>query len=172
MDAYLLDTSIASIAWDGGNKHHSEIRQRIKAFGEDSVSVCVVSLGEVEYGLQVSPGIDASRHTAVRSAMYQYKIWDIDRHTTSIYAVVRGELFKRYAPRDKRGRLTKKRPEELRDRTTSQDLGIQENDLWIVSVAVQYDLQLVTQDERMQRILEIVLDTHGYDRAILWSFPS
>jgi tRNA(fMet)-specific endonuclease VapC len=149
-DAYLLDTSIASIAWDGGSRYHTLVRRRLAAFGENSISVCVISLAEVEYGLHVSPGIDRERHDAVRRAMLQYRVWDIDRYTAEVYAPLRGELFKRYAPRDKRGRLTQKWPEELRDETSAKELGIQENDLWIVSIAVQYDLFFITQDKNRQ----------------------
>ncbi len=166
-DAYLLDTSIASIAWDGNHRHHKEVRQRLAALGEDSISVCSISLGEVEYGLQVSPGVDTARHAVVRQAMLQYKIWDVDRHTAEYYSNIRGGLFQQYAPRDRRGRLTKKRPEDLVDRTTGRELGIQENDLWIVSVAVQYDLRFITKDN-MQRILDVARDVYAYDRAEVW----
>ena len=72
-DAYLLDTSIASIAWDGGNKHPNFIRQQLASLDEDSISICAISLVEVEYGLLVSPAASPDRHTAVRSAMSQYK---------------------------------------------------------------------------------------------------
>src|SRR5438128_113472 len=131
-EAYLLDTSIASIAWDGRNRDHTEVRGRLRHLGDESISVCAVSVAEVEYGLCVSPNIDAERQAAVRTAMKQYKIWHIDAHTADYYGPIRGELFKRYSPRDRRGVLTKKRPEELRERTSAVELGIQENDLWIV----------------------------------------
>src|SRR5712692_1024924 len=132
MDAYLLDTSVASIAFDAGNRSNAEVRTRVAALGDDSISICAVSLGEVEYGLQVSPGIDPERHRTVRSNLLQYQILDIDRHTGKLYGELRGELFRRYGTRDARGRLKEKRPEDLLDRTTSRELGIQENDLWIV----------------------------------------
>jgi tRNA(fMet)-specific endonuclease VapC len=171
-DAYLLDTSIASIAWDGGNKNHGFIRQRLASLGEGAfISICSISLAEVEYGLLVSPAADPERHAVVRNAMSQYKIWDIDRHTSTVYAQLRAELFKQYSPKDKRGRLTKKQPEELRDETTGFELGIQENDLWIVSVAVQYDLRFITQDE-MRRIREVTRTVYSYDLIELWTLPS
>lgn len=143
-DAYLLDTSIASIAWDGDNALHSEVRQRLSHLDETSISICSISLAEVEYGLHVSPAADPSRHVKVRQAMQQYNIIDVNRHTSEIYGPLRGELFRRYGTKDKRGRLKQKRPEELMDRTTAKELGIQENDLWIVSVAVQYNLKFIT----------------------------
>ena len=107
-DAYLLDTNIASIVWDGENPNHHVICQRVADLGEDSISVCSISIGEVEYGLQVSPAIDMERHQAARQAMMQYQIWEIDRHTGTYYGQIRGGLFKRYAPRNARGRLTTK----------------------------------------------------------------
>src|SRR5258706_7042523 len=171
-DAYLLDTSIATIAWDGGHLSHKLVRGRLAALDDDFISVCAISIGEKEYGLQVSPGIDVARSEAVRSAMLQYQVWPIDHHTSTYYGQLRGELFKRYASRDKHNRLKEKRPEALIDKTTARDLGIQENDLWIVSVAVQYDLQLITADKRIERILEIARDVFGYDRANVWDISA
>ena len=167
-DAYLLDTSIASIAFDVGNPSHAEVHRRLSTIGDNSISICSVSLGEVEYGLQVSPGIDPERHRIVRSNLLQYQILDMDRHTGRLYGELRGELFRRYGTRDARGRLKEKRPEDLLDRTTSRELGIQENDLWIVSVAVQYNLRFITRD-KMDRILAAAKDVHAYDRAWIWS---
>jgi len=167
-DAYLLDTSIASIAWDGGHPSHHKVRSRLAALGDVSISVCAITIAEVLYGLCVSPNIDRQRHDAVRQALQQYHVWDIARHTAEVYACIRGRLFELYAPRNKKGRLTAKQPEDLRDRTTAKELGIQENDLWIVSVAVQYDLCFLTSDRKMQRILDVAKEVHGYDRALIW----
>ena len=167
-DAYLLDTSVASIAWDGGNKDHSLIREKLSALGESSVAVCAVSIGEVMYGLNITDGANPSRHQAVRNAMGEYFVWPVDKNTSQYYSGLRGELFKLYAPRDKRGRIRSKRPEELRDTTSARELGIQENDLWIVSVAVQHDLRLITRDDRLMRILEIARAKYGYDRYEIW----
>jgi tRNA(fMet)-specific endonuclease VapC len=88
----------------------------------------------------------------------------IDRHTGKLYGELRGELFRRYGTRDSRGRPKEKRPQDLIDRTTSRELGIQENDLWIVSTAVQYNLRFVTGD-KMERILAAAKDVHSHDRA-------
>jgi len=103
--------------------------------------------------------------------MTQYKIWDIDRNTSTVYTQLRSELFRQYSTKDKKGRLTKKQPEELRDETTGLDLGIQENDLWIVSVAVQYDLRFITRD-KMNHIREVAKRVHAYDLIEIWTLPS
>lgn len=155
-DGYLLDTSVASRVWDGLNAHHAAARAKLEQLGDAPVFVSVVTMGEIEYGLNVSPAMDASRHSAVRNEMVGYRVLPIDHHTAAVYGEVRAELFTKYAPRNRRGRLTKKLPEDLVDSTTGKALGIQENDLWIVSVTVQYSLRLVTSDEAegMRRVLE------------------
>ena len=172
-DAYLLDTSVAAIAWDGGHPDHTIIRSRLAALSDDSISVCAISIGEKEYGLQVSRGVDLARQQAIRNALQQYNVWSIDHHTAAIYGELRGTLFKRYGTWKKRDRLKEKQPEQLIDRTTARELGIQENDLWIVSIAIQYDLRFITRDggEGMRRILEIAEEAFGYNRVELWKIP-
>lgn len=167
-DAYLLDTSVASIAWDGGNKDHALIRSRLATLGESTITVCAISVGEVAYGLDVTDGADPIRHQAVRDAMGTYFVWSVDKDTAQYYSVLRGELFRLYAPRDKRGRIKAKRPEELSDTTSARELGIQENDLWIVSIAIQYNLYLITRDNNLKRILEIAQTKYGYNRYEIW----
>ena len=46
---------------------------------------------------------------------------------------------------------------DLRDATTGKELGIEENDLWQVSVAATYDMLLITFD-RMRRIQDELSD--------------
>lgn len=167
-EGYLLDTSVASWIWDGGNPCHATARTRLASLGEAPVFVCAITVGEVEYGLGVSPAMDAQRHAAVRSAMAAYQVLAIDHHTGQNYGEVRARLFTQYAPRDSRGRIAKKAPEDFIEPTTGKALGIQENDLWIVSVAVQYDLRLVTSDhaEGMRRVLAAAKYAH---QAEFWS---
>jgi len=117
------------------------------------VYVSVVSIAEVEYGLRIAPSIDAQRQSTVRSAMTSFEVLHIDHHTAEEYAKIRANLFRTHSPRNSRGRLTQKHVEDLVDRTTGKELGIQENDLWIVSVAIQYNLIFVTND-RMHRVID------------------
>ena len=169
-DTYLLDTSVATIAWDGLHKEHSQIRSRLAAFGDDPIYVCAISIGEKEYGLHVYLHIDAARSQAVRAAWRQYQILSIDHHTAEVYGHLRGALFRLYATPTSRGRVKEKRPENLLDKTTGRELGIQENDLWIISVAVQYDLHLITRDDGggMRRVLGVAKDELGYGRVDVW----
>jgi tRNA(fMet)-specific endonuclease VapC len=78
----------------------------------------------------------------------------VDKHTIEPYSDLRATLFKEYSPRDKRGRLQTKWPEDLQERTSAKELGIQENDLWIAAQAIQYNLVLITGDH-MSRLKEV-----------------
>ena len=165
IEGYLLDTNIASASWDYGAPSHGCVRQRLEALGDALVYVAAVSIAEVEYGLQIAPAIDAQRQSTARNAMASYEVLHIDQHTAQTYAEIRANLFRTYAPRKRRGRLTQKYVEDLTDRTTGKQLGIQENDLWIMSVAVQYNLILVTND-RMPRVVEAARYS---DRTDYWN---
>lgn len=88
--------------------------------------------------------------------MAQYECLDIDCNTSEPYSDIRASLFKKYSPRDRRNRLIMKRIEDLVEPTTGKELGIDENDLWIVSTAVEYNLVFITRDQKgsMRRIVE------------------
>ncbi len=159
VEGYLLDTSIASASWDYGGPSHNYVRQRLEELGDALVYVSTVSIAEVEYGLQIAPSIDVKRQADVRSAMAGFKALHVDQHTAMTYAEIRANLFRAHAPRNRRGRLTQKNVEDLVERTTGKELGIQENDLWIVSVAVQYNLIFVTRD-KMLRVVEAAEYSH------------
>src|SRR5438132_9813927 len=109
-EGYLLDTSVASWIWDGGNPHHAAARERLAQLGDAPVFVCAITVGEIEYGLGVSPAVDPPRHAAVRSAMARYQVLPIDHHTGRNFGQIRAALFSQYAPRDRRGRMTRKIP--------------------------------------------------------------
>lgn len=168
-DVILLDTTIASAVWDLGDPAHQSVFGRVSALGIDVVTICSVTVGEVLYGLQVSPCADPARHQAVKQALAAYRVWPVDHHTAEVYAILRGHLFERYSTRDARGRLTRKQPEDLIDETSARVLGIQENDLWIISVAAQYDLRFITGDRKLERILQIAGEHLAYNRAEIWA---
>lgn len=108
-DAYLLDTSIASIVFDADHPSHDAIRARVLGLGADStVWICSISLGEIEYGLQVSPAIPVVRHAAIRATLGRYQVYRIDHHTARYYGELRGALFRRFATRDAKGAVEAK----------------------------------------------------------------
>ncbi|MBW2031079.1 MAG: PIN domain-containing protein [Deltaproteobacteria bacterium] len=155
MDGYLLDTNAASVLWDERHREHTKIRAFLQKVADAPTWISIVVMGEIEYGLKIAPEMDEDYQDAVRGRMARFPlILDVTKHTIEPYSDFRAALFEKYSPRDKRGRLKAKWPEDLRDRTSAKELGVQENDLWIAAQAVQYNLVLIT-DDRMNRIQEM-----------------
>ena len=165
IEGYILDTTICSASWDYGSPRHDYVRTRLGQLENSLVYVTAVSIGEIEYGLQVAPSIDPRRQHAVRAAMASYQVLDVDHHTAQIYGDVRAKIFCKYSPKTRRGTVAQKRVEDLVERTTGKILGIQENDLWIVSVAIQHNMMFVTSD-RMCRVIEAA---QYWDRTEFWN---
>ncbi len=166
-EAYLLDTSIASIAGYEGDERHAGVREWLDGLQDDAVFVSAVSVAESEYGLNLNP-LDAQSQQDIRSAIGTYQVLPIDHHTARVYGPIRAALFRAYAPRDYRNRITARYIEDLREPTSGKELGIQENDLWIVSVAVQYNMAFVTADGGggMRAIVE---EAHYAHRTTFWT---
>lgn len=144
-EAYLLDTTIASIAGYEGDERHASVREWLDGLQSDVVFISAVSVAESEYGLRLNP-LDAQSEQDIRNAIRTYQVLPIDHHTATVYGPIRAALFRAYAPRDYRKRIASRYIEDLREPTTGKELGVQENDLWIVSVAVQYNMVFVTAD--------------------------
>ena len=156
MAAYLLDTNVASWLLDAQHKRHSDALNFVASVGGDSrIYISRVTVAEIQYGYKVYANIDQTRKQVIEQELKKFQIREIDRHTTAPYSDIRAELFRKKASKDKRGKVLQKRPEDLVDKTTGKELGIQENDLWIAAIAVQNGLRLVTQD-KMKNISQAI----------------
>jgi len=162
-DAYLLDTTIASALWDKCHENHAPFRERLDRLGDAPVYVSVVSLAEVEYGLKTAPRIGEQRQRSVRARMRAFEVLALDRHVVEYYAELRARLFRKYSPKNSRGRLKAKIVPDLWERSPDKLLGIQENDLWIASAAVERNLVLVTND-RLTHIQAVAGDDLRVER--------
>lgn len=153
MDGYLFDTNAISILWNVRHPEHDTVKTFFASVSGSPVWLSTIVLAEIEYGLKVTPKIDMESKNQVRREMSKCPlILDIDKHTIAPYSDLRAELFKKYSPRNRRGRLTVKWPEDLVERTSAKELGIQENDIWIAAQAIQYNLIFVTDDHMSQLV--------------------
>ena len=158
MDGYLLDTNAASILWDKRHREYKTLRTFIQKKDQSPIWISIVVFGEIEYGLKTAPRMDETLQANVREKISLFPlVLEMDKHTVEPYSDLRAALFKKHSPKDKRGRLKVKWPEDLRERTTAKELGVQENDIWIAAQAVQYNLVLVSGDY-MRRLQEVSTD--------------
>ena len=166
-EAFLLDTNIANAPGFKGHRLHEHVRAWLAEKEGEAVFVSAVSLAECEYGLNIFPLSMQVQHD-IRSVMATYRALPIDHHTAEIYGKIRASLFNEFAPRDNRNRVAKSYIEDLRERTSGKELGIQENDLWIVSTAIQYNLVFVT-DDRGGGMHNIVDKANYANRTVFWT---
>lgn len=168
MDGYLLDTIAASVLWDQRHREHKKLRGFLHMVANAPIWISIIVLGEIEYGLKIAPQMDEDLQDTVRRQMAKFpRVLDVTKHTIEPYSDLRAALFDKYSPKDKRARLKAKWPEDLHDRTTAKELGVQENDLWIAAQAVQYNLVLIT-DDHMNRIQEVSTILHFSLQLASW----
>lgn len=163
MADYLLDTNILSYWYDStpdasgqlkpthANVVRNVARVRLPDAQTGYVSrlfVSVVTLGEMEYGHRVAPRGDAFKQAAyakfVREQCLVAK--DIDKHVAEQYGQMRAWLFDNCGPNA--NKTKRKRAEQLVSPSTGQELGIDENDLWIAAQAMTHNLVFVSHDRR------------------------
>lgn len=160
MKAFLLDTNIAAKLFDQQHSEHEKVRAFLSSH-DAHTSISVVTLAEIRYGHELcqNPAQQKRRET-IEDKMGEYKVWPIDRYVVEHYARIRARIFQEFAPRKAKGRLRKKHPEDLLDKTTGRELHIQENDLWIVAQAATLRIDFVTTD-RMKRIRKVVKELYS-----------
>ena len=156
MHGYLLDTNVIRCWFDGQDGRFPRVKTAADGRAADSpLFVSAISLGEIEYGHAMNPAGAGARRDAfvafVRERLPQVLL--ISKHTAEPYGHIRARFAERFPP--ERGWRKKRRAEQLYDPVAARELGLDENDIWLVAQAVERNLVLVTSD-RMARIREAV----------------
>jgi len=139
---YLLDTNIMAYWFDKKRPEYQKVNERIDSLDPNTpLRISAISLGEIEYGHRcVSNGDTDIQLTFKKYITTRFPgILNVRQSTTIYYGQIRARLFEKYAPKNGRKNL---RPCQLVDPLTAKILGIQENDLWIVAQASEYNLVL------------------------------
>jgi len=157
MDQILLDTNFVSVLFDPRRPNFNAVEARAQAFSQsDLVYLSVVVLAELRYGMEaaqrVGQDISHIRRTLTHAA--NYPLAEIGRHTAEAYGDVKARLAEHYLDLSRR---TPRWLEDWQDRASGKMLQIDENDLWIVSQAIERDYLLVTSDQRLaDRFLPVI----------------
>ncbi|TAE58038.1 MAG: type II toxin-antitoxin system VapC family toxin [Nostocales cyanobacterium] len=137
---YLLDTNHCSQAILGNVnllRHLTEIENSL-------VTTCVIVQGELINMAERSQRYEANL-ALVHNFLQGIYIYHIDGFTANIYGQLKAALFNKFAPKEK----------NKRRKIKITNLGFDENDLWIASVALQYHLTIVSADSDFQRITQV-----------------
>ena len=157
---YLLDTSTISVMRREHKPLHQAAMDWLNGIDEnDQIYISAITLSEVRFGLElVNPQVmPPNRKKEILEFANSYSVLGVDKNTSILYGKIRSDLFKKYAGRDSKNRVKVGSVENLRELTSERELGIRENDLWIVSVALQHNMKFVTADSKgsMKKIVEI-----------------
>jgi predicted nucleic acid-binding protein len=153
---YLLDTNIVVYWYDMARSEHARVLDRI---GEVKLPdpttkyvprlyVSIITLGEIEYGHRVAPAPDIAKQAQFTRFVREQvpAVLELVDDVAEHYGELRAWLFDNCGPSAKKSKA--KRAEELVNPTTGNDLGIDENDIWIAAQAKTHNFVLVTHDTR------------------------
>jgi predicted nucleic acid-binding protein len=171
---YLLDTNIVKYIYELKAGSQSEkcwtLRMRLESLPQHArIFLSPITAGEVEYGIRLGPFNDPGNEKCKKlvKILTSYPCLSIDCDIArQYYSLLRARLYNKYAPKRKKGQSSgKKRIEEWKDPTTSKELQIQENDVWISAIAWAYNLILVT-DDAMRSITNVAGDDIEFENWI------
>jgi tRNA(fMet)-specific endonuclease VapC len=169
---YLLDTQTVRYWFDGQSGRFPAVQAQAARRAADSpLYVSSITLGEIAYGHAHNPaGAGEKRIGFLEFLRHNLpQVLQVSRHTAEPYGAVRARLVEQFPPQGGWGRK-KKRIEDAYDPTAARELGIDENDLWIVAQTVERNLVLVTSD-KMDRIRKSVNDVYPDFKFENWSIP-
>jgi tRNA(fMet)-specific endonuclease VapC len=108
------------------------------------VTTSVIVQGELLYMVQKSSQQEANLRF-VRTLLQIIDLYPISGGVADVYGSLKGEIVEHFGPKDK----------AKRRKFTVQDLGFSDNDLWIASTALHYNLTVVSRDSDFQRIQQV-----------------
>ena len=145
-DAYLLDTNIICALADATRTTHESAVRRLEQ-ARDFVLLPSPAVGEIEFGMAKAPNLKPDKRQTLRSFIADFTQLPFDEHCVQPYAFVRAELWLAHGtPKNRPGAHKEHHPEELLEKVTGAELGIDEPDLMIASIAMAQNLVLVTDD--------------------------
>lgn len=152
MEGYLLDTCTVCAYWEPAHPFYAVTREEIDVLeGSAPRFVSRITLAEIEFGIlldEAATGIRSARAVAILEKAQEYRIREISRHTAHEYAELRKNIATTYLS------ITSNRPRWIdlwMDRSTGEQLQIDENDVWICAQARELNLIVVTTDRKMVR---------------------
>lgn len=174
VEGYLLDTNVAVEATYERAGRQGSVLAWLKSIGRSPVCLSTVTLGEMAQGIEIfrlkNPTVTQANLMRlvddIRSMTEEFHVLEVGNDAANVWGELRANLFYTYAPTLFENSMKKRRVASLKNEVTDEQLGIQENDLWIVSVARAHNLTFVTMDraEPMKRIVGVA----GYTQRTIF----
>jgi predicted nucleic acid-binding protein len=148
-DAYLLDTNVICALAVANHPGHVPAQQRFQRADPQFVLLPTMAVAEIEFGMARAANVRPEKREELRRFLGRFEQLPFDENCVRPYSVVRAELWRLHGTTRRQGnRLVydEKHPEQLVEKVTGRELGIDEPDLIISSVAMAQNLVLVTND--------------------------
>ena len=160
MDNYLLDTNILSYWYNDRCPQYANVVAHVNVVRRagsqpndvSRIFISPVTIGEIEHGLRTAPNRDSDAVKARQADFLKFvreqcpEVNEITRHVGESYGTLKAWLFDHCSRRDLR--TNEIRLSQLIDPVTTEELGADDNDLWIAAQAMTERLVYVTNDFR------------------------
>lgn len=162
---FLLDTSALSALLNQDHSQHAKALtfKYQNAGQEHRLFICVISLSEMQFGLnmyeRITPKPSQASMDAVRERVQAASGLSEPLEVTRHVAIEQGRLRSKWAwmvaPRKAaQGKLKGSPPERWSDDWPANTLQITENDIWIAAIALTHDLTVVTCDRDFDKLAQ------------------
>ena len=158
-EAYLLDTNVICALADANHSAHVPVRQRFGQVDPQFVLLPTMAIAEMEFGMARAANVRPEKREELRRFISRFEQLPFDENCVRPYAFVRAQLWQTHGTARQRGKrlvYDEKHPEQLCEKVTGMELGVNEPDFIIASIALAQNLVLVTNDtkEGMDRVKE------------------
>ena len=137
MRGYLLDVNHIEAHF----RKHPPFMERYRLVPHDAQwRICSTTLGEIEAGHEMSSSTNQQRrddYAAFIIEEYLHNALDVTASTRGYYASIVGRIWKKHPPSASKDTRTERH---------LVDLGIDVNDVWLVSAAWEHGLTVLTRD--------------------------
>lgn len=137
---YLLDTNHCSQIIFG----HAPIAARLRATDPTLIATSTIVQGELIYMAQNSERKAENEQVGLRF-LEKVLVYPVNPVVARCYGHLKAGIIARFAPKERKKRRHYK----------IQDVGIDDNDLWIAATTLVYGCTLVSADRDFQRIQEV-----------------
>jgi len=138
----LLDTNHCSYLIN----NNPQVVAIAQGYAQYPFGISIISYGELLYMTEKSERRDLNLQV-VQAFLTEIDIYLLNEEIAEIYSQLKNRIFCQFAPKDKNKRRS----------TRIQDLGFEDNDLWIAATAIYHNLILVSADSDFSRMQEVYI---------------
>jgi predicted nucleic acid-binding protein len=122
MSSYLPDTNIICALASPKHSNHVKAMAKMRSLTPERVFLPLIAIAEIRFGLASVDNADQSQRAELENFLLTYPSpYGFDDGTVEPYSLLRAQLFRNWATRDKRGRsFVEKQAWELADQVTGK----------------------------------------------------